>query len=522
MNIIGISAFFHDSSCALIQDGKLVAAISEERLSRIKNDSRLPIRAFRECLRIGRIDITDIDCIAYYEDPYKKLERQLDSGFNTLKDDELSWLDCHKPFRDFSEILGYEGKILYYDHHKSHAAGSFFLSGFKDAAILTSDGVGEWATTTYGYGDGSSIAFFDEIQYPNSLGLLYSTLTNFLGFKVLNGEYKVMGLAPYGKPLYLKALEGIFTSSNDGSFRLNQKYFDFTQTSKMYTDELIALIGFTPRKAESEILECHMDLAKSLQVLLENVLTQQVKYLNSKVDSENLCLSGGVALNCVANSKIRKSKIFKHIFVPPAAGDSGSAIGAAALAYIDLVGERHTYQKLDTTYLGPDYNENEIINLLEKMECDFFHFDDNSALVDSVTDRIIEGKVIGWFQGKMEFGPRALGCRSILADPRDPGMRDRLNRLVKKREGFRPFAPAILSEHVSEHMDLEQLSPFMLETCQVSSPLSLPAITHVDGSCRPQTVTAEQNKKFHDLISAFYKKTGCPILVKVIPPFLGL
>jgi carbamoyltransferase len=314
MNIIGISANFHDSSCALIQNGDLVASVSEERFSRFKNDSRLPIRAFRHCMEAGEIDITDIDCIAYYENPFKKLSRQLASDFNLSSDYELTWLDCHKPFRDIRETLGFEGEIKYYDHHLSHAAGSYLFSGFKEAAILTSDGVGEWATTTFGLGKESHIEIFNEITYPNSTGLFYSSITNFLGFKVLSGEYKVMGLAPYGKPVYVEKLYQLYDISKTFSFELNMNYFDFNQIDRMYTDALIELIGFAPRIKESDIEQKHMDLAKSLQVVLEEIMLKQVRELQNRVNSVNLCLSGGVALNCVANHAIRKANIFENIF----------------------------------------------------------------------------------------------------------------------------------------------------------------------------------------------------------------
>lgn len=514
MNIIGISANFHDSSCALIQDGKLVAAVSEERFSRFKNDSRLPIRAFRHCMEAGGIDITDINCIAYYENPYKKLSRQLASDFNLGSDSELTWLDCHKPFRDIRETLGFEGEIKYYDHHLSHAAGSYLFSGFNDAAILTSDGVGEWATTTFGFGKASSIEIFNEITYPNSTGLFYSAITNFLGFKVLSGEYKVMGLAPYGKPVYVEKLYQLYDISKTFNFELNMSYFDFNQIDRMYTDSLIDLIGFAPRIKESEIEQKHMDLAKSLQVVLEEIMLKQVRELKGKVNSINLCLSGGVALNCVANHAIRKSNIFENIFVQPAAGDAGSAMGAAALAHIDLTKTRHSNIPLQHVYLGPQYENEEIYHLLNAMTIEALDFrGDTTSLNEAIVDRIINGKVIGWFQGRMEFGPRALGTRSIIADPRDPNMRDKLNELVKKREGFRPFAPAILEEHAPAHIELMIPSPFMIETCQIISELDLPAVTHVDGSCRPQTVSAQTNPKFHTLLKAFYQRTGCPILV---------
>ncbi len=514
MNIIGISAHFHDSSCALIQNGQLVSAVSEERFSRFKNDSRLPIRSFRYCLEAGGIDMTDIDAIAYYENPYKKLSRQLSSNFNLSSDQDLNWIDCHKPFRDINEVLGYEGEIKFYDHHLSHAAGSYLFSGFNDAAIFTADGVGEWATTTCGLGKDAKIELLSEALYPNSIGLLYSTLTNYLGFKVLSGEYKVMGLAPYGKPVYIDKLYKLFNIDSNNNFTLNMDYFDFSQLKRMYRTALIDLIGFPPRTPESEMKQEHVNLARSLQVVLEEIVLKQIRGLKELTGSNNLCLSGGVALNCVANHAIRKSKIFDNIFISPASGDAGSALGAAALAHIDIVGKRHTYEPLNSVYLGPKYHNDDIYDLLKAMDIQSLDFRNDSAALDqAVVDRILEGKVIGFFQGKMEFGPRALGTRSIIADPRDPNMRDRLNALVKKRESFRPFAPAILEEYAPEHIDLAIPTPFMVETCQVTSNLELPAITHVDGSCRPQTVSAKTNPRFHALIMAFYKRTGCPILV---------
>ncbi|RAW88992.1 carbamoyltransferase family protein [Photorhabdus laumondii] len=514
MNIIGISANFHDSSCALISDGQLIAAVSEERFSRFKNDSRLPIRAFRYCLEEGGINITDIDCIAYYENPYKKLSRQLASNFNFSATNGLHWLDCHKPFRDITEVLGYEKEIKFYDHHMAHAAGSYLFSGFTDAAILTSDGVGEWETSTFGYAQGDNINLFEKIEYPNSVGLFYSTITNYLGFRVLSGEYKVMGLAPYGKPIYTNKLREMFSMEKIFRFKLNMKFFDFCQINRMYTDAFIDLIGFPPREQESVMLQHHMDLAKSLQVVLEEILIKQVHDLREKVDSTNLCLSGGVALNCVATHAIRKTGLFNNIFIPPAAGDSGSALGAAALAHIEMTGKRHSYEPFTNPYLGPKFSNDNILEMLTSMEIEALDFrEDREGFEQTIVEMLINGKVIGWFQGRMEFGPRALGARSIIADPRDPSMRDRLNALVKKREGFRPFAPALLEEEAANHIELSIPTPFMLETCQITSNLSLPAVTHVDGSCRPQTVTADTNPKFHSLLKAFYNATNCPILV---------
>ncbi len=511
-----MSAYFHDSSCALIQDGRLVAAVSEERFSRIKNDPRLPIRAFRYCLEAGNIDITDVDCVAYYENPYTKLSRQLSSDLNLSlsSDRELKWIDCHRPFREINEILGYEGEILYYSHHLSHAAGSYFFSGFNDAALLTSDGVGEWASITFAHAKDKHIELFKEINYPNSVGLLYSTITNYLGFKVLSGEYKVMGLAPYGKPLYVDKLHQLFTLKSADSFELNMQYFNFSQINCMYTDKLASLIGFPPRIPESEIKQRHMDLAKSLQLILEKIILQQVRYLKNNVNSDNLCMSGGVALNCVATRAVRQAGLFGHIFVPPAAGDAGSALGAAALAHVNLVGMRPQNKVLTSTYLGPEYDDEYIFNCLTAMEIGNIDFRCNRVgLIDAVVDRLMKGNVIGWFQGRLEFGPRALGSRSIIADPRNANMRDRLNKLVKKRESFRPFAPAILLKRASDHIDLNIPSPFMLETCQVISKLDLPAVTHIDGSCRPQTVDADSSPHFAALLEAFYQRTHCPILV---------
>lgn len=514
MNIIGISAYFHDSSCALIQNGKVVCAVSEERFSRFKNDSRLPIRAFRYCLEAGKLSISDIDCIAYYEDPYKKLSRQIEYNFNQSNDKELNWIDCHRPFREIREVLGFEGEIKYYNHHLSHAAGSYFFSGFNDAAILTTDGVGEWDSTTFGEARGLDINLFDGIKYPNSVGLFYSTITNYLGFKVLSGEYKVMGLAPYGKPVYVDKLRSLYSIPNKLDFKLDMNYFDFGQIQRMYTDALIDYLGIPPRKPESELTQEYKDLAKSLQIALEEILLGQVQELKKRVDSRNLCLSGGVALNCVATHAIRETHLFDNIFVQPAAGDSGSALGAAALAYVELNGHKNKCEKMEHVYLGPKYNSEHIHNLLDMMEIEAINCQNNrKELNEKVVDRLTDGKVVGWFQGRMEFGPRALGARSILADPRNAGMRDRLNDLVKKRESFRPFAPAILEEYATKHIDLKVKSPFMLETCQVQSDIDLPAITHVDGSCRPQTVSANTNPAFHSLIKTFYEKTGCPILV---------
>ena len=515
MNIIGISAFYHESTCCLLQDGELVAAVPEERFTRVKYDRRAPINAFRYCLEAGgRLTPGDIDCVAYYESPKKKLSRQLSMGLCASSDPAFGWLDPRRPEREIREVLGYDGPILTFDHHLSHGASSFFFSGFRESAILTVDGVGEWATTTYGTGHDDDIKILEEVSFPDSLGLLYSAVTDFLGFQILSDEYKVMGLAPYGEPRFLRQVRSLVSSGPGGRFSLNMAYFDFSQPSRMFTEALPELFGIPPRVREGEVTQAHEDVARSLQVVLEEILIEKVHHLHRIAPSENLCLAGGVALNCVANHQLRLRGPFENLFVQPAAGDSGSALGAAALAHVQLTGRRHSYKALPHVYLGPGYPVTEIAALLEEAGIesgDYRGREDD--LLEAVVDRIVALEVVAWFHGRMEFGPRALGARSILADPRDPTMRDRLNALVKKREAFRPFAPAILEEHLAEHMDMRHPSRFMIETCQVRSSLELPAITHVDGSARVQTVDRATSPRFARLLECFYRRTGCPILV---------
>ncbi|MGB8192329.1 MAG: carbamoyltransferase [Chitinophagaceae bacterium] len=515
VNIIGISAFYHDSACCILQNGQLIAAAEEERFSRIKADPSVPKYAFRYCLNEARISMNDVDCVAYYESPRKKLARQLWSG---ILGSDPSLLKTYQPKMVENEIrekTGYQGPIVFVDHHMSHAASSFFCSGFSESAILTADGVGEWATTTYGTGIGNKIDLFEEVQFPDSLGLLYSTITSYLGFGVNDGEYKVMGLAPYGKALYTdKIYELISSPDKSGQFSLNMEYFGFLVSSCMYTREFISLMGRPPRHDDDPLDQFHMDLAKSMQVVLEEILVQKSFYLHEKTGMENLCMAGGVALNCVANGQVLRKGPFKKLYVQPAANDAGGAIGAAIMAHIELTGTRPLTQKLKHVYLGPSYSSNEVATLLESTGLNYLDLRDQSDELFRLTARrIAAGKVIGWFQGKMEFGPRSLGSRSILADPRNETMRDRINAMVKKREGFRPFAPAVRLSKAKEHFDLDHDSPFMLETCQVISGMNLPAITHVDGSARVQTVDDVTNKKFYSLLKAFDEFTGCPILL---------
>ena len=511
MNVVGISAFYHESACCLLQDGRLVAAAEEERFSRVKHDPRLPVSAFRWCLRRGGIGITDVDAVAFYESPEKKAERQLWAGLP-----EGVRPDPGRPERAIREELGYEGPVLTFDHHASHAASAFFFSGFPEAALLTVDGVGEWATTAYGRGSGSGIELFEEVRFPHSLGLLYSTITAYLGFEVNDGEYKVMGLAPYGEPRYLDEMRRLVSTGPEGQYRLSLDYFDFIRGRRMYSDALPRLFGEPPRPRRAEITRFHEDVARSLQAVLEEILLEKVHYLHGRTGLPDLCMAGGVALNVVANGRILREGPFERLFVQPAAGDSGACLGAAALAHLQLMGERPG-GRLPHVYLGPAWKVDEIAKLLDATSLPVLDFRGNEAgLLEAAVDRLASGKVVAWFHGALELGPRALGARSLLADPRDPGMRDRLNRLVKKREAFRPFAPSVLEAHAAEHFDLGDLrglSPFMLETCRVISPLDLPAITHVDGSARPQTVDPAVSPRYAALLEAFRQRTGCPLLV---------
>lgn len=516
VDIVGISAHFHDSACCVLRDGALVAAAQEERFSRIKHDPGLPKAAFRFCLEQAGLTIADVDCVAYYEDPWKKLDRQLWMGLPQvplLAPATLFRLDALRPEREIRGLLGFEGPIEFFDHHLSHAASSYYFSGFPDAAVLTVDAVGEWTTTAYGRASESELELFEEVRFPDSLGLLYSAITAYLGFEVNDAEYKVMGLAPYGEPRYVDEVRRLIEVREGGGFRLNLEYFDFLRGERMFSDALCGLFGSPPRQPESELTPFAQDVARSLQLVLEEVLLDKVAYLYEQAPSENLCLAGGVALNCVAVERIVREGPFRRVFVQPASSDAGGALGAAALAHVRLTGERPAAVPMRHVFLGPSYSSDEIARTLaasaaEAEDCR----GREEELLREVAERLAAGEVVGWFQGRMELGPRALGNRSILADPRDAGMRDRINALVKKREAFRPFAPAVLAHRAREHFDLDHPAPFMVETCRVRSPLDLPAITHVDGSARVQTVD-ETNPRFHRLLEEFERITGCPILL---------
>ncbi|MBF0426581.1 MAG: carbamoyltransferase [Magnetococcales bacterium] len=514
--ILGISAHYHNAAACLLCDGKVVAAAEEERFSRIKHDPSLPKAAVRYCLREAGLTLADVDCIAYYELPWKKLSRQIWMGLPNLpcQADRISRMDPQRPEREIRDILGFTGPIEFVEHHQAHAASAYHYSGFSEAAILTVDGVGEWTTTSYGRGTGDTLELLEEVDFPNSIGLLYSTVTSYLGFRVNGGEYKVMGLAPYGQPRYADALRAMIRLETGGQYRLDMRYFDFLRHERMYSDLFIEALGAPPRPAESELQPFHLDVARSIQVVLEEIMLAKVRYLHTRVPSENLCLAGGVALNCVANHHVLVNGPFRNLFVQPAANDAGGALGAAALAHLRRGGVPWPRQRLGDVFLGPGYSNTEIARMLAATPLEYEDFRGRSEdLFAKVAAAMADGKVVGWFQGRMEFGPRALGSRSILADPRNPTMRDHINALVKKREAFRPFAPSVLLDEQHKHFALDHPSPFMLETCPVHSPLDLPAITHVDASARVQSVSTRENPRYAALLQAFFQHTGCPLVL---------
>lgn len=514
-HVMGISAYYHDSACCLLRDGMIVAAAQEERFSRKKHDPSLPVSAWKYCLDEAGLHPGSVDCVAFYENPRRKLSRQIWTHLATesLPSRGLFGLDSRRPIRDVRQALGFEGRVEFVEHHASHAASSYYFSGFTEAAILTADAVGEWTTTSYGRGSGGDLSFFDEVEFPHSLGALYSAVTQYLGFDVNDAEYKVMGLAPYGTPRFRSEMMQLIQSTEGGQFRLNMDFFDFVDGESMFSSRFCDLFGEGPREPGSPVTSFAEDVARSLQVTFEELLLEKVQYLYRETRSANLCMAGGVALNSVANGRVRREGPFQDIFIQPAAGDAGGAIGAAAIGYRRIGGELRT-SRMTNALVGPRFTNADIAILLEDAVPEAEDYRTNQdRLIEGVAGRLVDGQIVGWFQGGMEFGPRALGSRSILADPRDPEMRDRINAVVKKREGFRPFAPAVLEHHAHTHFESGVAAPFMLETCQVASPLDLPAVTHVDGSARPQTVDRRTNPRFFMLLEEFYRVTGCPMLL---------
>ena len=554
MRILGISAFYHDSAAALIEDGNIVAAAQEERFTRKKHDSRFPAHSIAYCLKAAGIGLDSVDFVAFYDKPFLKFERLLETylsfaprGFRSFRMALPLWLReklfqkqlLRDELRKFFPAFDWENKLLFCEHHQSHAASAFFASPFDKAAVLTMDGVGEWATTSVAIGSGNTLTMKKEIQFPHSLGLLYSAFTYYTGFKVNSGEYKVMGLAPYGEPRYAqKIFDHLIDVKPDGSFRLNQSYFNYCTGLTMTNDRFDAIFGGAPRKPDELLTQRHMDLAASIQKVTEDVVLRLTRALAAETGADNLCLAGGVALNCVANGKILRDGHYKRIWVQPAAGDAGGAVGAALAAYyIYNQRPRSSGGDLDAmhgSYLGPDFSNEEVEQRLNAAGAKFVRLTDDDLWRHAASD-LAGGKALGWFQGRMEFGPRALGNRSILGDARSPSMQSVLNLKVKYRESFRPFAPAVLREDVSDWFELETDSPYMLFVADVvrrrrkamtaeeqalfgiaklNVPRSeLPAVTHVDYSARIQTVHKETNPRFHALLSAFKSMTGCPVLV---------
>lgn len=553
MYILGISAFYHDSSAALIRDGKIIAAAQEERFSRRKNDSSFPKMSILYCLKHAQITPEQIHSVVFYEKPFLKFERILETfmhvaprGFSSFVRAIPLWVS-EKLFQ--KKILGSEleelkfpkrlcREILFSEHHLSHAASAFYPSPFKDAIVLTMDGVGEWDTLTIYLGKDNSLKKMEEISYPNSLGLLYSAFTYYCGFKVNSGEYKLMGLAPYGRPIYSDIIkEKLIDLRSDGSFCLNMDYFNFSTGLTMTNNKFDLLFGKAKRNSDEKLQQIHMDLAASIQVVLEEIVLKICRYIRFKYSMETLCLAGGVALNCVANGKILEEKIFENIWVQPASGDAGGSLGAALAAHhLHFKNNRNLEQNdgMSGSYLGPEFSNEEIEEFLRINEIVFSKMNENE-IVESTAQAIANGSVVGWFQGRMEFGPRALGHRSILADPRSHQMQKQLNLKIKFRESFRPFAPAVLEERASEWFKLNTKSPYMLFTANIldekkfeltseekklfgidllnCARSSIPAVTHVDYSARIQTVSKITNPLFHRLIESFYLKTDCPILI---------
>ena len=555
MRILGLSAFYHDSAAALVEDGRIVAAAQEERFSRKKHDARFPHHALGYCLAEAGVSLADVDFVAFYDKPFLKFERLLEtyvafapSGYRSFRMAVPLWLReklfqkdlLRKELKKSAPDYDWENRLLFAEHHQSHAASAFYPSPFNEAIVLTMDGVGEWATTSVSYGRGNNLEMTKEIHFPHSLGLLYSAMTYYTGFKVNSGEYKVMGLAPYGEPKYAGLiLEHLIDLKEDGSFRLDQSYFNYCTGLTMTNARFDDLFGGPPRRSDELLTQRHMDLAASIQAVVEEVVLRLTRSLAAETGAKNLCLAGGVALNCVANGRVLRDGRFERIWIQPASGDAGGALGAALTAYHRFQDQPRSLNggpdAMLGSYLGPSFAQDEIEARLAASGARFSVLPDDIALIERTAQALSEEKAIGWFQGRMEFGPRALGARSILGDPRSPTMQKMLNLKVKYRESFRPFAPSVLREDVADWFELDEDSPYMLLVADVvggrrrqmtaeeqalfgidklNVPRSeIPAVTHVDYSARIQTVHRETNPKYHALISAFKEKTGCPVVV---------
>lgn len=553
MRILGISAFYHDSAAALVEDGRIVAAAQEERFTRKKHDADFPAHAVAYCLAEAGCRMADIDHVVFYDKPFLKFERLLETylatsprGFRSFRIAMPVWIKeklfqkdlLRKKLGKVGGTKSWSGSLLFTEHHLAHAASAFFPSPFESAAVLTMDGVGEWCTTSLGHGHGNQLDMLKEIHFPHSLGLLYSAFTYYTGFKVNSGEYKLMGLAPYGRPLYVQTImDNLIDLKEDGSFRLDQRYFDYCTGLTMTSEAFHKLFGGPPRKPESPLTQREMDLAASIQVVTEEVVLRLARFAKQETGETRLCLAGGVALNCVANGKLLKQGLFQDIWIQPAAGDAGGALGAALSVWHAYLGQdRHVNggDAMAGAYLGPAFGQDEIEQRLAATGAVYSVVDDDE-LISGTVDSLAEEKAVGWMQGRMEFGPRALGGRSILGDPRSPTMQKTLNLKVKFRESFRPFAPSVRREDVADWFDIDTDSPYMLLVGDVldgrrlrpnredenlfgidrlNVPRSeIPAVTHVDYSARVQTVHRDTNPRYWALLSAFKQRTGCPVLV---------
>jgi carbamoyltransferase len=547
MNILGISAFYHDSAACLVQDGKIISAAQEERFTRKKHDSAFPVNAIKFCLQDNNLSVKDLDYVAYYDKPFLTFERILETylsyapvGIKSFIKALPLWIKKKLWMKEvIRKELDYEGKIVFPEHHESHAASAFFPSPFQEAAFLTMDGVGEWTTASYGVGKDQNIDIMAEINFPDSLGLLYSAFTYFTGFKVNSGEYKVMGLAPYGVPKYKDIiLKELIDLKEDGSFKMNMDYFDYCAGLKMTNGKFDKLFDGPPRKPESKLTQREMDIARSVQEVTEEAVLRIGRHIHNETGQKNLCLAGGVALNCVANGKLLREGIYDNIWIQPAAGDAGAALGAAVFAwYKYLQNERKVDGIKDSqqgSYLGPRFEKGYIVDYLKRNKIPYNELSDEE-MPEKIADLIADEKVVGWFQGRMEFGPRALGGRSIIGDARSPKMQETMNLKIKFRESFRPFAPSVIKERVSDVFEIDRESPYMLLVAPVKNEIrremteeeqnlfgleklhvprsSIPAITHVDYSARIQTVDGEYNKAYYEMIKKFDEKNGCPVII---------
>jgi carbamoyltransferase len=545
MLILGISCYYHDSAACLVKDGHIVAAAQEERFTRKKHDQSFPANAIEFCLKQGGYTIENIDFVSFYDKPFLKFERLLETylafaprGLRSAWKGIPIWIKEKMWISDHIKTqLGFQGTLLYTEHHQSHAASAFFPSPYHDAAVLTMDGVGEWASSSLSHGSGNQLKILAEQHFPHSLGLLYSAFTYFTGFRVNSGEYKLMGLAPYGEPVYVPIiLDKLIDLKQDGSFRMNQEYFNYCAGLTMTNHRFADLFGGPRRKPETPITSREMDIAASIQKVTELIVMRSAAFAKKETGSNNLCLAGGVALNCVSNGKLQASGLFKNIWVQPSSGDAGGALGAALFTWYQyLNNDRLSDETNDTmqgAYLGPQWSNHQIKSFLNDNSIHHKFIEEDDFLAQAVAAELDGGQVVGWFQGRMEFGPRALGNRSILGDPRSEEMQKNLNVKIKFRESFRPFAPSVLSEHTSEYFDFAAISPYMLMVAPVHRNIlhpvddvacgfdklyqkrsALPAITHVDNSARVQTVHQNTNPLYHKLISAFRDRTGVPVLI---------